>query len=241
MIRLAAFCAVVSIALSGIAIAAECTAVWRKLDAEFIEKMKENPSLIIEPGFELRSNDTLPLSSSVYIHLRDPNAPQTKLFMDVLDQVASIIDLKLTLAAAPIIATIGVGVIDESGIPTETFHEALESFVVDAEERAELLTAMNNDVTMRYVEKTTVFVTSGKSRAPARRFIAIGTTRPANIRTLAVLSVVGSRYQRYARACEGYQGMFLFNSGFDELQPDDFRLFKYIYSLSNETSSKIDR
>ena len=241
MRRLAAFIVAVLVTSSSVAIAAECASVWRKLDVDFEEKLQMNRLQPLDAGLKLVTNETLPRSGEVAVYLQDPSAPQTELFMETLEEVASILDLKLMRTPTPIAATIGAGVIDESGVPTEDFYDALEAFEPDAEERAELVASLFSDQTMRYFEKVKVYATSRKAPTPARRFSAIGTANPADIRTFALLSVVGSRYQKYARECEGYKGVFVFRSGFDTLQPDDLRLLDHIYSQSSGNASVIDR
>lgn len=227
---------------SNTGLAADCTTIWREMDATYSTRLLQNFGKSLDPSAQLRTNSRLPLSTPISIYIEDPKAPQSLFYKDTLDQIAKEVPFVYELTPTPDEATIGVGVVDDDGIGSEDFHLALESIQPDPEARSELLTAMIEGSQIRYTERLVAYHTSERSPPPpARRFVAIGTAYLPNIRTIAAISVIGTQYLEYAKACKGYQGVFLFNSLFDKIQEDDFNLIRHAYSLYPEENLSIER
>jgi hypothetical protein len=227
---------------SNTGLAADCTTIWRKMDAEYSAELAQNLGKPNDPTVEYRTNSQLQLSTPTTIYLLDPKAPQSMVFMDTLDQVAAEIPLRFKLVARPEKATIGVGVVDDTGIGSEDFHITLESFETDATKRSKFLASLASGNQIQYTEEWKVYRGSeDKPLPPARRFIALGTASISNIRAIALSSIIGAQYLKYVQACEGYQGVFWFNTGFDKVQPDDLALIRHALSVDREQLTKIER
>lgn len=242
MIRSLAISLGILLSTGNAGLAGDCSTIWRAMDATYSTRLQQNFGKSLDPSAQLRTNSRLPLSTPISIYLEDPKAPQSLFFIDTLHQIAEATTFEYVLTSTPDGATIAVGVVDEDGMGSEDFHLALETIQPDREARSELITAMIEGDQIRYTEKVVVYrISESSPPPPARRFVALGTVYPPNIRAIAATSVIGAQYMEYAKACKGYQGVLSFSSLFDKVQDDDFNLIRHAYSLSLEESTTIKR